>query len=216
MPCPPPSRRIFNSGDDSRSGFPASQQPLPPPPPVFMPCPRPIQPVVSSGDDLSSGFPGLQQPLPPPTSVFMQSLPPPQPVFSSRDDLSSVFPGSQQHLPPPPPGISLGISKKFTYEELEVATDSFSETNLLGQGGFGYVYKGILPGNKNIAVKKLKVRGSEGECGFQAEVEIISCVHHRNLVSLLGYCIAGSQRLLVYEFVPNNTLEHHLHGKSYV
>lgn len=63
-------------------------------------------------------------------------------------------------------------------------------------------------------MKSLKLNSGQGEHEFQAEVEIISHVHHRHLVSFVGYCIAGSQRLLVYEFVPNQTLEHHLHGKG--
>lgn len=168
---------------------------------ILPPSSPPSHPVIS--------------PKPPPAPpVFMPPPPPPPPVFSSGDDSSSGFSGSKQPLPPPSPGISLGISRTFTYEDLEAATNGFSPTNLLGQGGFGYVYKGILPGSKTIAVKQLKVGGSQGEREFQAEVEIISRVHHRHLVSLVGYCIAGSQRLLVYEFVPNDTLEHHLHGKG--
>jgi serine/threonine protein kinase len=86
---------------------------------------------------------------------------------------------------------------------------------LLGQGGFGYVHKGVLPNGKEVAVKSLKTGSGQGEREFQAEVEIISRVHHRHLVSLVGYCIAGVQRMLVYEFVPNKTLEYHLHGNFY-
>lgn len=157
----------------------------------------------------------VNSPKPPPSPpAYMPPAPPPPPVFSSGEDSSSNFSGSKQPLPPPSPGFSLGISRTFTYEDLEAATNGFSRANLLGQGGFGYVYKGVLPGSKTIAVKQLKVGGSQGEREFQAEVEIISRVHHRHLVSLVGYCIAGSQRLLVYEFVPNDTLELHLHGKG--
>lgn len=118
-------------------------------------------------------------------------------------------------LPPPSPGAALGFSKStFTYEELVRATDGFSDANLLGQGGFGYVHRGLLPNGKEIAVKQLKLGSGQGEREFQAEVEIISRVHHKHLVSLVGYCISGGKRLLVYEFVPNNTLEFHLHGKD--
>ncbi|XLT92206.1 hypothetical protein HN873_013881 [Arachis hypogaea] len=102
----------------------------------------------------------------------------------------------------------------FRYEELEVATDGFSKANLVGEGGFGYVHKGVLPNGMKAAIKQLKDGSRQGEREFQAEVDIITRLHHRNLVSLLGYCIAGHRRLLVYEFVPNNTLEFHLHGQG--
>ncbi|XP_074275393.1 proline-rich receptor-like protein kinase PERK15 [Silene latifolia] len=118
-------------------------------------------------------------------------------------------------LPPPHPSMALGFNKSsFTYDELAAATDGFAQSRLLGQGGFGYVHKGVLPNGKEIAVKSLKSGSGQGEREFQAEVEIISRVHHRHLVSLAGYCIAGGQRMLVYEFVPNGTLEYHLHGKG--
>jgi serine/threonine protein kinase len=94
------------------------------------------------------------------------------------------------------------------------ATNGFSDANLLGQGGFGFVHKGVLPNGTEVAVKQLRDGSGQGEREFQAEVEIISRVHHKHLVSLVGYCISGVNRLLVYEFVPNNTLEFHLHGRG--
>lgn len=112
-------------------------------------------------------------------------------------------------------GFPMDVSNgTFTYDQLLVATNGFSEANLLGQGGFGYVHKGVLPGGKEVAVKQLKTGSRQGEREFQAEVDIISRVHHKHLVFLVGYCIKGAERLLVYEFVPNNTLEFHLHGNS--
>nr|CAD1818270.1 unnamed protein product [Ananas comosus var. bracteatus] len=74
--------------------------------------------------------------------------------------------------------------------------------------------QGVLPNGKEVAVKQLKSGSGQGDREFQAEVEIISRVHHRHLVSLVGYCISQAQRMLVYEFVPNKTLEHHLYGKG--
>lgn len=142
----------------------------------------------------------------------MPPPPPPPPFISGGSD--SNYSGVSDLLPPPSPGMVLGFSKStFTYEELAMATDGFSEANLLGQGGFGYVHRGVLPNGKEVAVKQLKTGSGQGEREFQAEVEIISQVHHKHLVSLVGYCMTGTQRLLVYEFVPNNTLEYHLHGK---
>ncbi|XP_076952550.1 proline-rich receptor-like protein kinase PERK15 [Bidens hawaiensis] len=105
---------------------------------------------------------------------------------------------------------------QFSYDELVIATRGFTQYNILGQGGFGYVHKGVLPNGQDIAVKSLKTGSGQGEREFQAEVEIISRVHHRHLVSLVGYCISDGQRMLVYEYVPNNTLEFHLHGKGQV
>ncbi|GLT50351.1 hypothetical protein SLA2020_238410 [Shorea laevis] len=102
----------------------------------------------------------------------------------------------------------------FIYEELMEITNGFSRQNVLGEGGFGCVYKGCLPDGRVVAVKQLKAGSGQGEREFRAEVEIISRVHHRHLVSLVGYCICEHQRLLIYEFVPNQTLEHHLHGKG--
>lgn len=135
--------------------------------------------------------------------------------MSSSGGSGSNYSGGENPLPPPSPPMFLGYSKStFTYEELAMATDGFSNANLLGQGGFGYVHKGVLPNGKEVAIKQLKAGSGQGEREFQAEVEIISRVHHKHLVSLVGYCIAGAQRLLVYEFVPNNTMEFHLHGKG--
>ncbi|KAF8405210.1 hypothetical protein HHK36_010110 [Tetracentron sinense] len=153
------------------------------------------------------GKPGGVWPAPPP--------PPPPPMMSSSE-MSSNFSGPHHPpLPPPSPNLTLGFNKStFSYDELAAATCGFSQANLLGQGGFGFVHKGVLPNGKEVAVKSLKSGSGQGEQEFQAEVEIISRVHHRHLVSLVGYCIAGGQRMLVYEFVPNNTLEYHLHGEG--
>ncbi|XP_062111234.1 proline-rich receptor-like protein kinase PERK9 [Humulus lupulus] len=109
----------------------------------------------------------------------------------------------------------LGNSRPlFSYEELVKATNGFSDENLLGEGGFGSVYKGCLPDGRDVAVKQLKIGGGQGEREFKAEVEIIGRVHHRHLVSLVGYCISENRRLLVYDYVPNNSLYFHLHGQG--
>ncbi|KAK4764406.1 hypothetical protein SAY87_013844 [Trapa incisa] len=107
-----------------------------------------------------------------------------------------------------------GARIAFTYESLMEITNRFSWENIIAQGGFGCVYKGYLPEGRAVAVKQLKMGGGQGDREFRAEVEIISRVHHRHLVSLVGYCISDQQRLLIYEFVPSKTLEHHLHCKG--
>ncbi|KAL9364790.1 hypothetical protein Peur_042663 [Populus x canadensis] len=112
----------------------------------------------------------------------------------------------------PPESSGLGNSRPFfAFEELVKATNGFSSQNLLGEGGFGTVYKGYLPDGRDVAVKQLKIGGGQGEREFKAEGEIISRIHHRHLVSLVGYCISETRRLLVYDYVPNNTLHFHLH-----
>ncbi|XP_048440776.1 LOW QUALITY PROTEIN: proline-rich receptor-like protein kinase PERK12 [Pyrus x bretschneideri] len=109
-------------------------------------------------------------------------------------------------------GLIAANKVHFTYEELMEITNGFSRQNVLGEGGFGCVYMGWMPDGRVVAVKQLKAGSGQGEKEFRAEVEIISRVHHRYLLSLVGYCISEQQRLLIYEFVPNKTLEHHLHG----
>ena len=139
---------------------------------------------------------------------------PPEPI--STGGSGTVWPissGPPNSFAPSASGFVLdGMTSAFTYEELSMATDGFSNLNLLGQGGFGYVHKGILPTGKIVAVKSLKSGSGQGDREFQAEVETISRVHHKHLVSLVGYCVTGPQKLLVYEFVANKTLEFYLHG----
>ncbi|KAJ3671026.1 hypothetical protein LUZ60_008452 [Juncus effusus] len=123
-----------------------------------------------------------------------------------------IYPGPT-YLPREPSPTPPVIGGTFTYEDLSVATSGFSESNVLGQGGFGLVYKGTLNGLE-VAIKKLTSGSGQGDREFRAEVEIISRVHHKNLVSLVGFCIHDEQRLLAYEYVPNKTLEFHLHGSG--
>ncbi|CAI0390003.1 unnamed protein product [Linum tenue] len=190
-PPPPPSSALDPYGGQQQQHW---QQMAPPPP----------DRVVAS----------MLKPPPGPPAPARQPPPPQQPAYLSSSGASN-YSGSETPLPPPSPGLSLGFSKSmFTYEELARATDGFSEANLLGQGGFGYVHRGVLPNGKEVAIKQLKAGSGQGEREFQAEVEIISRVHHKHLVSLVGYCITGSERLLVYEFVQNDTLEFHLHAKG--
>ncbi|KDO56893.1 hypothetical protein CISIN_1g007892mg [Citrus sinensis] len=162
-----------------------------------------------------SDYQELPKPSLPPSNGPTAPLPT-VPVSAFNEPLStSGSLDSDKPFPRQSPGMPVGNFKStFTYEELKIATDNFSEANLLGQGGFGYVHKGVLTNGKVVAIKQLKAGSGQGEREFQAEIEIISQVHHRHLVSLVGYCTFGSQRLLVYEFVPNKTLEFHLHGKD--
>ncbi|KAK9938424.1 hypothetical protein M0R45_015164 [Rubus argutus] len=99
----------------------------------------------------------------------------------------------------------------FTYRELCVATQNFHSDHLLGEGGFGRVYKGHLEStNQVVAVKQLDRNGFQGNREFLVEVLILSLLHASNLVNLVGYCADGDQRILVYEYMANGSLEDHL------
>ncbi|XP_015692252.1 probable receptor-like protein kinase At2g42960 [Oryza brachyantha] len=106
----------------------------------------------------------------------------------------------------------LGWGHWFTLRDLEHATDGFSDDNIIGEGGYGVVYHGHLINGTDVAVKKLFNNIGQAEKEFRVEVESIGHVRHKNLVRLLGYCIEGSYRMLVYEYVNNGNLEQWLHG----
>ncbi|KAJ4764586.1 Protein kinase superfamily protein [Rhynchospora pubera] len=99
----------------------------------------------------------------------------------------------------------------FTFRELAAATKNFKKDCLVGEGGFGRVYKGRLESGQIVAVKQLDRNGLQGNREFLVEVLMLSLLHHQNLVNLIGYCADGDQRLLVYEFMPLGSLENHLH-----
>ncbi|KAL4334882.1 hypothetical protein GQ457_07G000300 [Hibiscus cannabinus] len=100
----------------------------------------------------------------------------------------------------------------FNYQQLAKATKNFSKESLIGQGGFGAVYKGKLKSTGQlVAVKQLDKTGLQGEKEFLVEVLMLSLLRHRNLVNLIGYCAEGDQRLLVYEYMQQGSLEDHLH-----
>ncbi|CAN6478237.1 unnamed protein product [Victoria cruziana] len=105
------------------------------------------------------------------------------------------------------PEVHLGQLKRFSLRELQVATDGFSNKNILGRGGFGKVYKGRLADGTLVAVKRLKEeRTPGGELQFQTEVELISMAVHRNLLRLKGFCMTPTERLLVYPFMANGSV----------
>lgn len=99
----------------------------------------------------------------------------------------------------------------FTFRELCVATNNFNPDSLIGEGGFGRVYKGHIESkNQVVAVKQLDRNGFQGNREFLVEVLMLSLLHHPNLVNLVGYCADGDQRVLVYEYMSNGSLEDHL------
>lgn len=105
------------------------------------------------------------------------------------------------------PEVHLGQLKRFSLRELQVATDTFSNKNILGRGGFGKVYKGRLADGTLVAVKRLKEERTQGgELQFQTEVEMISMAVHRNLLRLRGFCMTPTERLLVYPYMANGSV----------
>lgn len=107
----------------------------------------------------------------------------------------------------------MGQLKRFSLRELQVATDNFSNRNILGRGGFGKVYKGRLTDGSLVAVKRLKEERTQGgELQFQTEVEMISMAVHRNLLRLRGFCMTPTERLLVYPFMVNGSVASCLRG----
>ncbi|RWW78135.1 hypothetical protein BHE74_00013661, partial [Ensete ventricosum] len=114
-------------------------------------------------------------------ATLLRSSPTASTGKKSSGGSGSNYSGSEAPLPPPSPGVALGLSKStFTYEELALATDGFSDANLLGQGGFGYVHRGVLPNGNEVAIKQLKTGSGQGEREFHAEVEIITPYLHED------------------------------------
>ncbi|KAK8618654.1 hypothetical protein V6N13_132639 [Hibiscus sabdariffa] len=113
--------------------------------------------------------------------------------------------------------VLLGITPRpntFSYSELKAATEDFSPSKKLGEGGFGPVYKGTLSDGKVVAVKQLSLASTQGKEQFVTEIATISAVQHRNLVKLYGCCIGGNRRLLVYEYLVNKSLDQALWGQN--
>lgn len=108
----------------------------------------------------------------------------------------------------------MGPVSVIEYQLLEAATNNFSQSNILGEGGSGRVYRAQFDEKVPAAVKKLDVAGQDAERDFENEVDWLSKIRHQNIVSLLGYCIHGEARFLVYEMMHNGSLETQLHGPS--
>ena len=107
---------------------------------------------------------------------------------------------------------------KYSLDEIKQATNKFHRDNLIGKGGYGNVYKGVLPNGADIAVKRFKNCSAAGDAGFTHEVEVVASIRHVNLVELRGYCVAttnleGHQRLIVCDLMPNGSLHDHLFGE---
>ncbi|VAH18557.1 unnamed protein product [Triticum turgidum subsp. durum] len=133
--------------------------------------------------------------------TFALDKPKPQGLLDSKKDTVIPREGNNQHI----------AAHTFTFRELAAATKNFRQDCLLGEGGFGRVYRGRLDNGQAVAVKQLDRNGLQGNREFLVEVLMLSLLHHDNLVNLIGYCADGDQRLLVYEYMPLGSLEDHLH-----
>ncbi|KAH8961045.1 hypothetical protein BDL97_05G030200 [Sphagnum fallax] len=142
-----------------------------------------------------------------------------EPVSMSTSRQSEQHPAGDSKLP----GMSTrmfesgmpvytGSTRRFSLAELERATEKFKIDNIVGEGGFGRVYRGVLDNGVCVAIKVLTCVHQQGNYEFIAEVEMLSRLHHRNLVTLIGICTENHTCFLVYEFVPNGSVESHLHG----
>ncbi|KAJ3670469.1 hypothetical protein LUZ60_010793 [Juncus effusus] len=101
----------------------------------------------------------------------------------------------------------------FNFSQIADATNYFSSDNKLGQGGFGPVYKGVLPDGLEIAVKRLSAQSGQGLVEFKNEIQLIAKLQHRNLVRLIGWCIQGEEKILIYEYMPNKSLDFFIFDK---
>lgn len=147
---------------------------------------------------------------------------------SNATDTSTFGKSSSSSVPPTPRTekeiLQSSNLRKFTFSELRSSTRNFRTDSLLGEGGFGSVFKGwidertftpVKPGTGMIvAVKKLKLDSFQGHKEWLAEVNYLGQLSHPNLVKLIGYCLEDEQRLLVYEFMPRGSLEHHLFRRA--
>ncbi|XP_043719675.1 G-type lectin S-receptor-like serine/threonine-protein kinase At4g03230 [Telopea speciosissima] len=140
-------------------------------------------------------------------------------AYRESDQEMSAFPfdGDSEHARDP---NKFGKDEKtidvpfFDFESIMAATNNFSNLNKLGQGGFGPVYKGMLMGGKEIAVKRVSRSSGQGLEEFKNEVLLIAKLQHRNLVRLLGYSIKGDEKILLYEYMPNKSLDSFIFGQS--
>ncbi|XP_010667681.1 G-type lectin S-receptor-like serine/threonine-protein kinase SD1-13 [Beta vulgaris subsp. vulgaris] len=128
----------------------------------------------------------------------------------TTNERNSIVDGSQLHsikVEPDFSDVKLQDLPLFRFEELAAATNNFDDRYKLGQGGFGPVFKGELEDRQEIAVKRLSRASGQGQQEFMNEVDVISKVQHRNLVKLLGCCVDGEEKMLVYEYMPNKSLD---------
>ncbi|KAH7387183.1 hypothetical protein KP509_16G009800 [Ceratopteris richardii] len=129
--------------------------------------------------------------------------------------LECGFTGEPLSLPSSKPhAVELSDALVFSCKQLLVATDNFNEANVIGRGGFGSVYRGVLADGRVVAVKQLDQGSKQGDLEFQCEVKMLSKLHSPYLLRLIGSCSEQDQRLLVYDYMANGSLQEHLYSKG--
>ncbi|KAG6675280.1 hypothetical protein I3842_15G093900 [Carya illinoinensis] len=105
-------------------------------------------------------------------------------------------------------------ARRFSYVELRKCTNNFAERNVIGSGAYGKVYRGLLSNGQVVAIKRAQQGSMQSLLEFKTEIELLSRVHHKNLVGLVGFCFEQGKQILIYEFMPNGTIRDSLSGKS--
>lgn len=137
-------------------------------------------------------------------------------VASRKGSGNSSFRKESGKIQPDLDELKIRRAQKFTYEELERATDGFKDDSLVGRGSFSCVFKGVLKDGTIVAVKRAIVSSDvkKNSKEFHTELDLLSRLNHAHLLNLLGYCEESGERLLVYEFMANGSLHQHLHSKN--
>ncbi|CAN7025342.1 hypothetical protein IGI04_024540 [Brassica rapa subsp. trilocularis] len=108
--------------------------------------------------------------------------------------------------------LAAGLCRRFTLSEIKHGTQNFDESNVIGVGGFGKVYKGVIDGTTKVAIKKSNPNSEQGLNEFETEIELLSRLRHKHLVSLIGYCDDGGEMCLIYDYMSLGTLREHLYN----
>ncbi|CAA7389158.1 unnamed protein product [Spirodela intermedia] len=192
----PVDRPYFNRSEVMRIGFQLSYQTYKPPPEwgpyLFVALPYVFQ-AEEGGDGKTSIGKGVVAGIAAASAILVIGL---------------IFLASCGGAP------KLKGARFFSFDELKRSTNGFSEANEIGSGSYGKVYRGVLPCGQIVAIKRAQQGSTQGAHEFRTEIELLSRVHHRNLVRLVGFCFDQSEQMLVYEYIPNGTLRESLSGKS--
>ncbi|XP_019174849.1 PREDICTED: cysteine-rich receptor-like protein kinase 25 [Ipomoea nil] len=186
-----------------------SAAPPPPPPPIHHPPQTPIVPssAISKGNKGKSSAKVIVASVVSVTGIIL--------LFAlsfcflkmkrakkSHSDVKKTTSGMSE--------IPIEESVQYEFSTIEAITNCFSADNKIGEGGYGAVYKGRLPNGQEVAVKRLSSGSTQGDGEFKNEVALIAKLQHRNLVKLMGFCLEREEKILVYEFVPNKSLDYFL------